>query len=113
MSAYIGQMKARVMSIEETMKMKPFSWNDDKMRGKNDADSYLLCSGRRWSLRIEDQFQVDEKLQGTKCEILLELASILFTLMWKIKGRHNESNQMKAQCQEEMTIMSFHYLFTQ
>ena len=80
---------------------------------KNNVKSYLLCNGGRLSLRLENQSQRDETLQGTKCEIVLGLASILFSLIWKIKGRNNQSNQMKAQREEEMTIISFHYLFTQ
>ena len=94
------------------MKMKPVSWNDDKMREKQ-CKVISTCGGGTWSLRLEDQSQRDETLQGTKCEIVLGLASILFSLIWKIKGRNNQSNQMKAQREEEMTIISFHYLFTQ
>ena len=83
-------------------------------REKKYVNSYLHCSGGRWSLRFEDQSQrKDETLQGTKCEILLGLASLLFTLIWKIKGRNKQSNQMKEQCEEEMTIISSLYLFTQ
>ena len=95
----------------------PWRWNTSVEMltkwEKNNVNSYLLCSGGRWSLRIEDQSQRDETLQGTKCEILLGLASLLFTLIWKIKGRNKQSNQMKEQCEEEMTIISSLYLFTQ
>ena len=87
------------------MKMKPFSWINDKMREK-------LCkiSTLQWRKMITENWRPkskerDETLQGTKCEILLGLAFILFTLIWKIKGRYNQSNQMKAQCEEEMTII--------
>ena len=73
---------------------------------KNNVNSNLLCSGGRWTWRIEDQSQrKSETLQGTKCEILLGLAFILFSLTGKIKGRNTQSNQMKAQCEEEMTII--------
>ena len=57
-----------------------------------------------WELKTKVK-ERDETLQGTKCEILLGLASFLFTLIWKIKGRYNQSNQMKAQCKEEMAII--------
>lgn len=62
---------------------------------------------------FEDQSQRDETLQGTKCETVLGLASILFRLIWKTKGGNNQSNRKKAQCEEEITTISFHYLFTQ
>ena len=65
-----------------------------------------------WELKTKVK-ERDETLQGTKCEILSGLASLLFSLIWKIKGRNKQSNQMKAQCEEEMTIISSLYLFTQ
>ena len=77
------------------MKMKPVSWNDDKMREKQ-CKVISTCGGGTWSLRLEDQSQRDETLQGTKCEIVLGLASIPFSFIWKIKWRNTQSNQMKV-----------------
>ena len=81
---------------------------------KNDVNSYHIAveEDDHWELKTKVK-ERDETLQGTKCEIVLGLAFILFTLIWKIKGRNKQSNQMKAQCEEEMTIISSLYLFTQ
>ena len=38
----------------------------------------------------------DEIWQGKKCETLMGLTFIIFTLIWKIKERNNHSNQMMA-----------------
>ena len=102
----MGQIKTKVIEHWITNEGgRNFSWNNHKMR-KNVVKLYVHCSWGRWLLRVEDQSQrKDETLQGTKCEILLGLASFLFTLIWKIKGRYNQSNQMKAQCKEEMAII--------
>ena len=110
----LRQMKAKAMEHwltheDETRQLKRWQ-NERKMM---QSHIYIAMEeDDHWDLKTKVK-ETNETLQGTKCEILLALASILFTLIWKIKGRKNQSNQMKAQCEEEMTIISFLYLLTQ
>lgn len=55
---------------------------------KNDVKLYLHCSWGRISLRVEDWTKErDETWQDKKCETLMGLTFIIFTLIWKIKRK--------------------------
>ena len=62
-----------------------------------------------WDLKTKVK-ERDEILQGTKCEILLGLASILFTLIWKIKGSSHWKNYWSEELLETHQAFSEDHL---
>lgn len=98
-------------ALNKPWRWSVFSWNVDKMREKQ----CKLISTLQWEDVTENWRPKSKRWNITRYqgEILLRLALSCSAFIWKIKARNKQSNQMKAQCEEEMTIISSLFLFTQ